>query len=1373
MVLLTVLCISTFSVGIPAFAAALEDPGEEIVEDVPPDPIGTDEADAEPEAEEETAVSDYVQEAGPDEENTDVSEEKDAEEMEMRSSVEEATQENEKSSEEAGDAAPDPTDAGEQMNCLTSLYILEHLDPAYVPSMDILDPVGAVMVYDLFVHADLLESGDTISGIRSGVTERNPAALAKVYNRRYANVALYNTDSEYYVAMIDTANIPSGGRMVAAQIRSGAADTGSGFCFDPDTGIVYIAKNAVNVSDKTSVALTLYGMYSLDNAENTATTVHSATYRNGEEAELGELQTGLFDNAVSIRTQAGLAKSEMLVSVNGIPFNADDFLYDAGTGELTIRLSACSIYSVDVTVKSTKEVRDDLLARSRTSVLSNDIMTFSNSMALLETGDPVSYAGYSTHSYTIGGNVGYCVQPSKAPPENKEYEKHYNVDDWVESGDASDLRRVLWCSYGVPGFDESYWPEKWYDGTPMTPGHYYVLSHILLTERYSSNGGEAIYGTDPEFSDWVIFNVIGWKYTDQTGVVHVNTDSTIDKISRAGDPPEDFKIYILDTGDSQNMLGWEYEPSGYAAVKKKSSDPSLTDGSSFYSLAGAVYTVYSDIACTKRVGTLTTKSDGSTNVLKLDKGTYYIKETQASTGFDLDTTVHKVTLTSDDTAENPKTISSTEPYRFGYIELNKASGNPSITDGNNGYTLAGAVYGIYTDKACSKQVDTLTTDSKGYAKSGKLAFADYYVKEISRPNGYKKDDTVYGPIRVRSSSSGASVTTKKVSDTPLSDTAGITIYKLDKESGEPLPQGSADLSDAQFTISFYAGMYAEKELEGKTPTRTWVVQTIGEDGKFVASLDDEHKVSGDDWYYTQDGEITLPLGTYTIRETAAPLGYLISGSFTDGDGKSVAAGEPYYTQIRDDGSKEGHAVWIYGGNEYNQSDRVKRGDFSFEKQDGENQSTDLGSVKFRVTSKTTGESHIFWTDLNGQYSSSSAWVPHAQQTNAGESPEDGLWFYGYKDGEESGVAPDDSLGALPYDSYILEELPCDGNEGFTLIRTEFTIYNDITDLGDLRGTVHLGTIDNYMHSFFTTATNAESGKKYLDAGPTAVIRDEVCYTGFSVSTTYTLVTRLFDVTAGDLIKDADGEDLTLEVAFSPKSKDGSITVEIPLDATGLEGHTLVVFERLCDEDGIVLEAEEDADNEDQTVFFPGIGTELTSEDGSHYADADETITLTDTVAYEGLPTSRWITMSGTLYDRETGDVLTDTDGVPVTAEKKFFNTSPSGTVEISFTFHASLLGGHMVVAGEEAYVNGILIAHHFDLKDEGQTVELLPPLPPESKAETPGGNPGGVEPGPPASKKTPPIKTGDVSIYVWVIVIAASAACLLIGGIRKRRRSKY
>ncbi len=636
-------------------------------------------------------------------------------EDETRSAVEEATEGDEKfpgeAEEAAEDAAPDPTDAGEQTNSLMSLYIQEHLDPVYVPSADILDPVGAVTVYDLFVHAGLLESGDTISGIRGGVTDHDPAALAKVYNRRYASVALYDTDSEYYVAMIDTANIPSGGRMVAAEIRSGAADNGSGFYFDPGTGIIYIAKSAVDVSEKNAVAFTLYGMYSLDNAENTASTTRSATYRNGEDAELGEMQTGLFDNAVSIRTQAGLAKSEMLVSVNGITFDADDFLYDAGTGELTIRLSACSIYSVDVTVKSTEEVREDLLARSRTSVLSNDIMTFSNSMALLETGNPVSYVGYSTHSYTIGGNAGYCVQPSKAPPENGEYEKHYNVDDWVESGDATDLRRVLWCSYGVPGFDESYWPEKWYDGTSMTDDYYYALSHILLTERYSSNGGEAIYGTDPKFRDLVIYNVIGWKYTEGVGVEHVNTDSTIDKISRAGDPPEDFKIYILDTRDSQNMLGWEYKPSGYAAVKKASSDPSLTDNSRFYSLAGAVYTVYSDRSCTERVGTLTTKSDGSTNVLKLDPGTYYIKETQASTGFDLDTTVHKVTLTSDDTSENPKTITSVEPYRFGYIALNKSSDNLSITDGNNVYTLAGAVYGIYTDKACTKQVDTLTTDS--------------------------------------------------------------------------------------------------------------------------------------------------------------------------------------------------------------------------------------------------------------------------------------------------------------------------------------------------------------------------------------------------------------------------------------------------------------------------------------------------------------------------------------------------------------------------------------------------------------------------------------------------------------------------------------
>ena len=62
------------------------------------------------------------------------------------------------------------------------------------------------------------------------------------------------------------------------------------------------------------------------------------------------------------------------------------------------------------------------------------------------------------------------------------------------------------------------------------------------------------------------------------------------------------------------------------------------------------------------------------------------------------------------------------------------------------------------------------------------------------------------------------------------------------------------------------------------------------------------------------------------------------------------------------------------------------------------------------------------TDDNGQFSTSSDWASHKNNTNAGKTSEDGIWF--------GTSEPDDSKGALIYDTYIIEELRCENNKGF-------------------------------------------------------------------------------------------------------------------------------------------------------------------------------------------------------------------------------------------------------------------------------------------------------------------------------------------------------
>uniref|UniRef100_UPI00352816A5 VaFE repeat-containing surface-anchored protein n=1 Tax=Paraeggerthella sp. TaxID=2897350 RepID=UPI00352816A5 len=112
-------------------------------------------------------------------------------------------------------------------------------------------------------------------------------------------------------------------------------------------------------------------------------------------------------------------------------------------------------------------------------------------------------------------------------------------------------------------------------------------------------------------------------------------------------------------------------------------------------------------------------------------------------------------------------------------------------------------------------------------------------------------------------------------------------------------------------------------------------------------------------------------------------------------------------------------------------------------------------------------------------------------------------------------------------------------------------------------------------------------------------------------------------------------------------------------------------------------------------------------DGDHYAQAAEQVTLVDTVYYENLKPGTEYTMTGTLMVKSTGKALTDSDGNEITASKTFTPKSKTGEVELEFTFDGSLLAGEDIVAFESLVSDGIEVAAHADIDDEGQTVRIL------------------------------------------------------------------
>ena len=210
---------------------------------------------------------------------------------------------------------------------------------------------------------------------------------------------------------------------------------------------------------------------------------------------------------------------------------------------------------------------------------------------------------------------------------------------------------------------------------------------------------------------------------------------------------------------------------------------------------------------------------------------------------------------------------------FGWIDLIKKSANEDITNNNGCYSLEGAVYGIYSDGV---QVDTITTDKNGYAKSSILPVGNYTVKEITASTGYDLDENTYNVTIVKDQTIRANS-----NETPGNDPIGIEIVKNDAET-LGMPQGDATLEGAEFTVKYYDGYYTKDDLPKKA-TRTWVIATkevtysTGKKG-YVARLSNSNKVSGDNFYTDENGDITLPLGTISIEETKAPKGYLLKGN---------------------------------------------------------------------------------------------------------------------------------------------------------------------------------------------------------------------------------------------------------------------------------------------------------------------------------------------------------------------------------------------------------------------------------------------------------------------------------------------------------------
>ena len=812
------------------------------------------------------------------------------------------------------------------------------------------------------------------------------------------------------------------------------------------------------------------------------------------------------------------------------------------------------------------------------------------------------------------------------------------------------------------------------------------------------------------------------------------------------------------TGEGQDLgQFWAELNVGNAKVKKTTANEIVTNGNAMYSIVGATFGIFLDQNCSNQIGTLTTNENGDTNEVEVTAGTVYIKELSAPKGYKLDTTVRSLKVEAGKTAV--LNVSDVPKVTETLVDLFKIDMETGKATAQGDAALSGAEFtwhyydGFYTkdnlpekatrtwvtktvaEKSSDGSIHYVTKLSDAYKVSGDafytqneksvLPLGTLTVEETKAPDGYLLDgaymqagdstEQIKGMYLTQITEDGELAVLSGSNQYSVSDQVirgGVKIQKRDLETKDTKAQGSATLKDTAFAI---ISLNENSVLvEGKLYKKNETVKTIqtGIDGVATTSAD------------------LLPYGKYKLEETKAPEGYLTDGakaiefSITE-NGKIV------------DLTGESHSI-------YNQ---IKRGDLEGVKI-GAGTHKRLANVPFKITSKTTGESHIIVTDKNGQFSTASDWASHKKNTNAGTSSEDGIWF--------GTSEPDDSKGALLYDTYEIEELACESNKGMKLIPAfEVVVSRNKVTIG-------LGTLtDEYEKeiSIHTTATDKKTGEKVIVAGKKVTIVDTVTLDGLEEG-------RKYQLKGGQMLKEEnaelliDGKRVESDYTFVADSEKMKVEISYTFDASELGGQNLVTFEELYDlknpEEPVKVAEHKDIDDEGQTVLITErkilIHTTATDKNGKKEIEAGKDLTIVDTVTLEGLEIGTNYKLSGwQMVKAENAKLLID--GKEVTNDYEFTADKENMEVQIEFTFDGSALGGKQLVTFEELYdmtnpEEPKKVTEHKDINDEGQTVTIKE-VPETPTPETPGTT----------TKTSNTPKTGDTgNAVLWIAILVLSAA---------------
>lgn len=493
-------------------------------------------------------------------------------------------------------------------------------------------------------------------------------------------------------------------------------------------------------------------------------------------------------------------------------------------------------------------------------------------------------SGWGNGRYLLNGVRMHCLIPSSYGPVDSTGTVTVKFEECGNTGWWQSLRKAMYY-YNRDKLDdkiysllESVWEDKSLKNRALM---FHYASAWLYSHTDRGKGTDWSYGTASNDQRSIIEQLA--KYIDNLPA-----------------PPSSYICYIVTPNDdTRQVMLWESY--NELTIEK-------VDAVTGKKLSGAKFTLFytgkGDGCYGSRVnrGTYTTGSDGKLTIKDLPPGSYELVEEKAPNGYIKSDEPLSIRLETSQTSKVKKTYqfkNTPEPPEQGVIKIYKKSANEELTNNNSCYSLEGAKFQIFTDKACTKPAKNssdsnmyITTDKNGigyYGDSTRNVTASliesYYVKEIEAPKGYALNDEVFQFKKTdETSDNGYPIYSFECTDSPIDDPIGIVLQKRNAVTGETDNQG---LENAVFEIKYYA-QEIDKDYDIDTSTgavapvldeanlkRTWYIKTNEKGRALLSSSYIADNYASDDYYYN-NGLITFPIGTVAIKEVEAPEGYTIS-----------------------------------------------------------------------------------------------------------------------------------------------------------------------------------------------------------------------------------------------------------------------------------------------------------------------------------------------------------------------------------------------------------------------------------------------------------------------------------------------------------------